>query len=104
MGDDKRRSPMLTEEDWWTAWFGLFILAVATVLALLTLSDVIPSVKAPKLGKWVSNPVDVLYRASKAKANLGEGTTLQGLPMGSTAPRPRRRQRSCRPRAACGCA
>jgi uncharacterized integral membrane protein (TIGR00698 family) len=79
MGDDKRRSPMLTEEDWWTAWFGLFILGVATVLALLTLSDVIGSVKAPKLGKWVSNPVDVLYRASKAKVSLDEGTTLQGF-------------------------
>ena len=79
MGDDKRRSPMLTEEDWWTAWFGLFILGVATVLALLTLSDVIPSVKAPKLGKWVSNPVDVLFRASKAKVSVAEGTTLQGL-------------------------
>ena len=79
MGDDKRRSPMLTEEDWWTAWFGLFILLVATVLAILTLSDVIPKVKAPKLGKWVSNPVDVLYRASKAKVGLEAGTTLQGM-------------------------
>ena len=30
--NDKIKNPLITEEDWWTVWFGLFILLIATVL------------------------------------------------------------------------
>ncbi len=32
MTSEKERSPLLVEEDWWTVWFGLAILLIATVL------------------------------------------------------------------------
>ena len=76
---DNRRSPLLTEEDWWTVWFGLFILGVATILGILTLSGTIPALKAPKLGTWVSNPTDVFQRAKKSKVAVDEASTLQEL-------------------------
>ncbi len=82
MASDPKRSPLLTEEDWWTAWFGLFILLVATVLGILAYSDVMPGVKAPKLGVWISNPADVLQRASKKKASFDEVATLAQLAEG----------------------
>ena len=46
---------MLTEEDWWTAWFGLFILLVATVglaipIYLHFFGEMIPGV----LDAWLS--------------------------------------------------
>jgi len=70
---------LLTEEDWWTVWFGLFILGIATILGILTLSNAIPAMKAPKLGTWVSNPADVFQRAKKTKVGIEEGSTLQQL-------------------------
>ena len=79
MADDKKRNPLITEEDWWTVWFGLIILLVATVLSILTFSDRISAKKVPKLGKWISSPVDVFYQARKTEIGLEEATTLAEL-------------------------
>ena len=38
MTSEKKYSPLLVEEDWWTVWFGLTILLIATILGILTLS------------------------------------------------------------------
>ncbi len=79
MTNEKKRSPLLREEDWWTVWFGLAILLVATVLGVLALNGSISAKKVPKLGKWTSNPVDVFYSAKKTKIGLGEVTTAAEL-------------------------
>jgi uncharacterized membrane protein YadS len=79
MTSDKNRSPLIAVEDWWTVWFGLFILLVATVLGTLSLSDRISAVKVPKLGKWVANPADVFYQAKSTKIDLEEVATLEIL-------------------------
>ena len=78
MTGEMRRSPLLVEEDWWTVWFGLAILLIATVLGLMTLSGTISAQKVPKIGKWVSNPADALYRSKKTSIDLPEGATLAG--------------------------
>jgi uncharacterized integral membrane protein (TIGR00698 family) len=78
MTGETKRSPLLVEEDWWTVWFGLAILLVATVLGMMTLSGTISAKKVPKIGKWVSNPADVLYQSKKTSIDLHEGTTLAG--------------------------
>ena len=72
MTKNETRSPLIAEEDWWTVWFGLIILLLATVLGILSLSGQLSAVKVPKLGKWVSNPADVLYRAKSTKIDLDE--------------------------------
>ena len=79
MTSEKKRSPLLVEEDWWTVWFGLTILLVATVLGILTLSGSITAKKVPKMGKWKNNPTDVFYLAKKTPIDLHEGTTLAEL-------------------------
>jgi uncharacterized integral membrane protein (TIGR00698 family) len=79
MNREKRRNPLITEEDWWTVWFGLFILLVATVLSILAFSGSIPTTKVPKLGQWVSNPADVFYRSKATRINLDDATTLAQL-------------------------
>jgi len=79
MNAEKRRSALLTEEDWWTVWFGLFILLVATILAITTLSGDLPTKRVPKMGGWVSNPVDAFYRAKTTRLDIAERTTLVGL-------------------------
>jgi len=79
MANKKKRNPLITEEDWWTVWFGLTILLVATVLAIMTFSGSISAKKVPKLGKWISNPVDVFYHAKKTKISLDQPTTLAEL-------------------------
>ena len=78
MTSEKPRSPLLMEEDWWTVWFGLAILLVATVLGMLTLSGSISAKKVPKIGAWVSHPADALYQSRKTSIDLPEGTTLTG--------------------------
>ena len=65
MANEEKRNPLITEEDWWTVWFGLTILLVATVLGIMTFSDSISAKKVPKLGKWISSPVDAFYHAKK---------------------------------------
>ena len=52
MTSEKKHSPLLVEEDWWTVWFGLTILLIATVLGILTLSGSITAKNVPKMGKW----------------------------------------------------
>jgi len=79
MSSEKKRSPLLVEEDWWTVWFGLAILIVATVLGLLTLSGTISAKKVPKIGKWSANPTDAFYAAKKTQIDVEEGSTLGAL-------------------------
>jgi hypothetical protein len=79
MKDQKKRNPLLVEEDWWAVWFGSLILLVATVLGILTLSDSISAKSVPKLGKWSSNPLDVFYLAKKNKISLKDDATLKEL-------------------------
>jgi uncharacterized integral membrane protein (TIGR00698 family) len=79
MTGETDRSPLLTEEDWWTVWFGLAILLIATVLAMLTLSGTISAKKVPKIGHWSTNPFDAFYAAKKTSVDVDAGTTLAGL-------------------------
>ncbi len=79
MTSEKKRSPLLMDEDWWTVWFGLAILLVATVLGMLTMSGSISAKKVPKIGKWASNPADVFFSAKKTSIDVEEGTTLAQL-------------------------
>ena len=79
METQKKPNSLLTEEDWWTVWFGLIILLVATVLSVLALTNTISAQKVPKLGSWVSNPVDTFYEAKKTKIVLDEAVTLAEL-------------------------
>jgi len=79
MTSEKMRSPLLVEEDWWTVWFGLTFLLVATVLGTLTLSDSITAKNVPKMGMWNTNPTDVFYHAKKTPIDLDEGTTVAKL-------------------------
>ena len=65
----------MAEEDWWTVWFGLTILLVATVLGILTLSGSITVVEVPKLGEWKSDPAEVFYHSKTTRIDLEEGTT-----------------------------
>ena len=74
-GPEKKRSPLISLEDWWTVWFGLVIILVATVLALGYYSDIMPKLKVPKLGGWVSSPTDVFFGAKKTKLTLKEDVT-----------------------------
>jgi uncharacterized membrane protein YadS len=76
---EKKRSPLLALEDWWTVWFGGIIILVATVLAIAHYSAGTPLLKVPKLGKWVSSPTDVFYGSKKAKLTLKEEVTLKQL-------------------------
>ena len=79
MTDKKKRSPLLAEEDWWTVWFGLTILLVATVLGAMALSGNISAKKVPKLGQWRGSPVDAFYAAKKVKIELTKPLTIQQL-------------------------
>jgi uncharacterized integral membrane protein (TIGR00698 family) len=79
MTSEKTRSPLLVEEDWWTVWFGLIILLIATVLGILTLYGSITAKKVPKLGEWKNNPADAFYGAKTTSIDVHEGTTLAVL-------------------------
>jgi uncharacterized integral membrane protein (TIGR00698 family) len=79
MSSEMKRSPLLVEEDWWTVWFGLAILFIATVLGLLTLSGTISAKKVPKIGKWATNPTDAFYATQKSQIDVDEGSTLGAL-------------------------
>jgi uncharacterized integral membrane protein (TIGR00698 family) len=76
MTGETKRSPLLVEEDWWTVWFGLAILLIATVLGMMTLSGTISAKKVPKIGRWTSNPIDALYQSKKTSIDFTEDTTL----------------------------
>jgi uncharacterized integral membrane protein (TIGR00698 family) len=79
MTNEKTRSSLLVEEDWWTVWFGMTILLIATVLGMLTLSGSISAKKVPKVGGWTTNPADAFYRAKTTSIDVNEGTTLAVL-------------------------
>jgi uncharacterized integral membrane protein (TIGR00698 family) len=69
----------LALEDWWTVWFGMAILLVATLLGILAYSDTVSAKKVPKLGGWVSSPSDVFFRAERTRIDFDEDVTLSGL-------------------------
>jgi uncharacterized membrane protein YadS len=79
MANDRKRNPLIALEDWWTVWFGLTILLVATVLGIMNYTEVISAKKVPKLGKWVSSPFDVLYSSKSTKIDFPEAITLAEL-------------------------
>jgi uncharacterized integral membrane protein (TIGR00698 family) len=70
---DKPKNPLLAKEDWWTVWFGMVILLVATALGILHLQDALPKYKVPKLGTWVSNPLDTFSRTKKVSIDIHKG-------------------------------
>jgi uncharacterized integral membrane protein (TIGR00698 family) len=76
---EKKRSPLIALEDWWTVWFGLVIILVATGLAVAHYSGDMPLLKVPKMGKWVSNPTDVFYASKKTQLKLKDEVTLGQL-------------------------
>lgn len=45
----KKRSPLIALEDWWTVWFGLVIILVATGLAVAHYSGDMALLKVPKM-------------------------------------------------------
>ena len=79
MEPEKKRSPLITEEDWWSVWFGFAILAVATIIGFFVFSGDITAKKVPKLGKWVSSPADIFYNAKTTTIELKENKTLAEL-------------------------
>lgn len=52
MSNNNRISEMWRSEDWWAVWFG-FIIIIAAIIGLVQ--------KAPKIGSWTGNPLDVFY-------------------------------------------
>jgi uncharacterized membrane protein YadS len=87
---EKQRSPLLAIEDWWTVWFGLVILVVATVFGLLHYSGAVGTWhKVPKLGKWVESPVDAFYKEKKTKLDFKDGVTVAGLAEAINSKRPK---------------
>ncbi len=79
MEQEERRSPLIADEDWWTVWFGLTILLIATALAMMTYSGSLERKTVPKLGRWISKPSDAMYRSSTTRIEITEATTLIGL-------------------------
>jgi uncharacterized integral membrane protein (TIGR00698 family) len=69
----------LALEDWWTVWFGVAILLLATALGVLHYSGAVSAQKVPKLGGWDSSPSDVFFRAAKTRIDFDEDVTLAGL-------------------------
>jgi len=53
MSDRRKRSELLATEDWWAVWFGFIMIAFAIWGG---------AGKAPKLGTWVSNPLNEFYK------------------------------------------
>jgi hypothetical protein len=78
-GPDKKRNPLFALEDWWTVWFGLVIILVATGLAVAHYSGSMSLLKVPKMGAWVSSPADVFYGSKKTKLTLKDEVTLAQL-------------------------
>ena len=76
---EKKRSPLIALEDWWTVWFGLVIILVATGFAVAHYSGEMPLLKVPKMGKWVSSPTDVFYGSKKTQLKLKSDVTLAQL-------------------------
>jgi uncharacterized integral membrane protein (TIGR00698 family) len=88
-GPEKKRSPLIALEDWWTVWFGLVIILVATALSLATYSGSLTQLKVPKLGGWVSSPIDAFYGAKETKLTLKEDVTPATLAEAINAKKPK---------------
>ncbi len=56
MSADEGISSLWKKEDWWAVWIGFAILTSAVVLAGLEYG-----VKAPKIQRWVTSPLDAFY-------------------------------------------
>jgi uncharacterized integral membrane protein (TIGR00698 family) len=76
---EKRPSPLIALEDWWTVWFGAVIILVATFLAIGHYQFDLPQLKVPKMGKWVSSPTDVFQASKRTQLKLNEEVTLAEL-------------------------
>jgi len=76
---EKKRNPLIALEDWWTVWFGVIIVVIATGLAIAHYSGDMPLKKVPKLGGWVSSPVDVFNGSKKTQLKLKDDVTLASL-------------------------
>jgi len=76
---EKKRSPLIALEDWWTVWFGVVIIVVASGLAIAHYSGGMQQLKVPKLGKWVSSPADVFNGSKKTQLKLKDEVTLAQL-------------------------
>ena len=62
MGTSERISSLWKTEDWWAVWVGFGILTFAVVMAGLEYG-----VKAPKIQRWVSSPLDAFYNDATVK-------------------------------------
>lgn len=85
---EKKRNPLIALEDWWTVWFGLVIILIATGFAVAHYSGDMPLLKVPKMGKWVSNPTDVFYGSKKTPLKLKDEVTLAQLAEAINAKKP----------------
>ncbi|UCG81032.1 MAG: hypothetical protein JSV60_01750, partial [Desulfobacterales bacterium] len=76
--EEKRepRSDLLSNEDWWTVWFGIFIILIATLYGFLYQANKLPKLAAPKMGTWVSNPLDAFNQGAKKKIKLSATVTV----------------------------
>ena len=72
----KPRSDLLSDEDWWTVWFAIFIILIATLYGFLYQAKKLPEIAAPKMGTWVSNPLDAFNKGAKKKIKLGAAVTV----------------------------
>lgn len=72
----KPKNPLLYDEDWWTVWFGMFIIVVATILGFLQMGGVLPKFTPAKLGSWGSNPMDAFYSAKKKAIKISPAMTV----------------------------
>jgi uncharacterized integral membrane protein (TIGR00698 family) len=70
------RSDLLSNEDWWTVWFGIFIILIATLYGFLYQANKLPKLAAPNMGTWVSNPLDAFNQGAKKKIKLSATVTV----------------------------
>ena len=77
--NNRKKNPLLYDEDWWTVWFGLFFILLATILGMITLHTGSGKLPPAKLGHWVTNPFDALYNPSKSEFDIKTGMTASML-------------------------
>jgi len=74
--EKKPRSDFLVDEDWWTVWFGLFFILIATIYGLLYLSDAVPKMPKPKMSTWVTSPWDAFVSPAKKQFKIKKNMTV----------------------------
>ena len=62
MRSDEGISSLWKKEDWWAVWIGFAILTFAVVVAGLEYG-----IKAPKIQRWVTSPLDAFYSDASVK-------------------------------------